>query len=111
MSKLKWVLFYNSLTSLGEFFKDIHVPLDAEFLVTQWSRKTVAWITEVYHIDGTIPLQTNRIGNWSSQTGIVWTNSSHVQRRDNLHGAVIKSGFITFVSSSANMRRNVVLCR
>jgi hypothetical protein len=96
--KRTWVLFYNSVTSLGEFFRDVHVPLDSEFLVTQWSRNTEAWITEVYHIHRTLPLQINRIGNWSSQTGIVWSNRTHVQRRGDLHGAVIKSGFINFVS-------------
>jgi hypothetical protein len=101
------------VTSLGEFFRDVHVPLDSEFLVTQWSRETEAWITEVYHIDRTLPLQMNRIGNWSSPTGIAWTNRSLVQRRGNLHGAVIKSGFINFVSFSGKEGYNVVLwyCR
>jgi hypothetical protein len=88
------------MTSLAEFFRDAHVPLDSEFLVIQWSRKSEAWVTEAYHIDRTLPLQMNRIGDWSSRTGMVWTNRSHVQRRGDLHGAVIKSGFINFVSFS-----------
>lgn len=109
ISTRRCLIFYDSLTSLGELFRDIHIPLDSEFLVTQWSRKTEAWITEVYHIDRTLPLQMNQIGNWSSQTGIVWTKKSHIQRRDNLRGTVIKSGFINFVSFNVNKEYNIIL--
>lgn len=100
ISRGKWLFFHNSVMSLNEFFRDIHIPLDSEFLVVQWVGHAQVWFTEVYHIDHTLPLQMNRVGNWSSHGGLAWTNRSHVQRRSDLQGSLIKSGFIDFVSFS-----------
>jgi hypothetical protein len=98
ISRGKWLLFYNLVMPLNEFFRNIHIPLDCEFLVVQWLGLTQARFTEVYHIHHTLPLQIQWVGNWSKNTGPVWTNVSHVHRRSDLQGLIIKSGFINFVS-------------
>lgn len=102
-SRGKWLLFYNSVMPLNEFFRNIHITLNSEFLVVQWLKHSHVWITEVYHIHHTLSLQMNCLGNWSSNAGLIWTNLSHTQRRSDLHGVAIKSGFINFVSRNINI--------
>jgi hypothetical protein len=84
--------------SLEDFFRNTHIPLDSEFLAVQWLDQTEAWLTEVYHIDQSLPLQMNRVGNWSRDAGLNWTNRTRAIRRADLQGIIIKSGFINFVS-------------
>jgi hypothetical protein len=86
-------------TSIEEFFSDIYVPFDSEFLVAQSSsglsnENSAVSLTEVYKV---LPLQTNRIANWSSVTGLSWTNVDIHQRRD-LPGVVIRCVFLPEVS-------------
>lgn len=109
ISSGKWLLFYDSVTPLNEFFRDIHIPLDSQFLVAQWSSHEQARFTEVYHIDHRLPLQIKWVGNWSFTAGLTWTNTSHVHRRSDLQGLIIKSGFIDFVSFSTLIGKPCIL--
>jgi hypothetical protein len=89
--------------SMEEFFADIYIPFDSEFLVAQhYSRvdndKYEVSLTEVYRIRNTLPLQQYRVANWSAVSGLSWTNAGMQQRRD-LQGVVIRCVFIPEVCS------------
>jgi hypothetical protein len=92
----------DTATSLEEFFADIHIPFDSEFLVAQSSSGVASEnfevsLTEVYRISDTLPLEKYRIANWSSASGISWTAVELHQRRD-MQGTVIRCVFIPEVS-------------
>jgi hypothetical protein len=90
------------VTSVEEFFSDIYIPLDCECLAAEGSndpgeRNRIVSLTEVYHVHPNLPLQKNRIGNWSSGSGLAWTNVSFYQRR-NFHGITLKAAKLFGVS-------------
>jgi hypothetical protein len=78
MSEGKWLFFVDSITSLEDFFADIYIPFDCEFLVAQRSNGTEdgdleVSLTEVYNVHPTRPLQINPVARWSYNIGlIVW---------------------------------------
>jgi hypothetical protein len=83
---------------MEEFFADIYIPFDSEFLVAQHSAGVdndnyEVSLTEVYRIRDTLPLQQYRVANWSAVNGISWTTLRVQQRRD-LQGVVIRCVFI-----------------
>jgi len=83
------------MLSLEEFFDKIYIPFDSEFLVAQISSRSSGKsqevkLTEVFNIYATQALQTFRVGNWSSGTGLTWFMAPFVQRRRHLNGIVIK---------------------
>jgi hypothetical protein len=97
MSEGRWLLFLDKMTSLEEFFSDMDIPLSCEFLVAQLSDKTKdrdfeVSLTEVFYIHPSLPLQTQRIGNWSSSVGFTWSTMPFVERRGDLQGVIIQSG-------------------
>jgi hypothetical protein len=57
-SKAIWLL------SLEQFFTNINIPFDCQFLVAQPESDHVVVLTEVYRVSPTLPLQTYRFGNW-----------------------------------------------
>jgi hypothetical protein len=87
-------MFMEKATSIEEFFSDIYVPFDSEFLVAQSSSENYeVSLTEVYKVQSTLPLQKNRIANWSSVSGLSWTTVDLHQRRD-LQGVVMRCVFL-----------------
>jgi hypothetical protein len=83
---------------MEEFFADIYIPFDSEFLVAQYYSGVdndiyEVSLTEVYKIRDTLPLQQNRVANWSAVSGLSWTTERVLQRRD-LQGVVIRCVFI-----------------
>jgi hypothetical protein len=88
----------DSTVLMEEFFADIYIPFDSEFLVAQHSSGVVndnyeVSLTEVYRIRDTLPLQQYRVANWSAVNGLSWTTARVQQRRD-LQGVVIRCVFI-----------------
>jgi hypothetical protein len=99
MWKGKWLLFSDSMTSLLDFFSDIYIPLDCEFLVAQRSNGTEdgdleVSLTEVYNVHPTRPLQIKPVARWSSSSGITWSEVSFLERRGDLQGISLKSGMV-----------------
>jgi hypothetical protein len=92
MSDFIWLLFLATNASLEEFFTDINIPFDCEFLVAQPQDGDVVVLTEVYRVRPTLPLQTYRFGNWSPGGGLTWPSQGFYQRRSNLHGMVLRLG-------------------
>jgi hypothetical protein len=76
----------------------MYIPFDSEFLVAQCSsglsnEDSEVSLTEVYKVRSTLPLQQNRIANWSSVSGLSWTTVDLHQRRD-LQGVVMRCVFL-----------------
>jgi hypothetical protein len=91
MSRGKWFLFLDSLTSLENFFSDIYIPLYCEFLVAQRSDGTdegylEVSLTELYNVHPTRPLQINPVARLSSKNEITWSEVSFLERRADLQG-------------------------
>jgi hypothetical protein len=94
----RWLLFLDSMTSLEEFFADIYIPLDCEFLVAQRSGRTEeereVSLTEVYNLHPSRQVQTNIVAKWSSKHGHKWSENSFFERRRDLRGITLKSAMI-----------------
>jgi hypothetical protein len=93
MSEFFLLLFLDKDSSLEEFFTDINIPLDCEFLVAQPESDNVVGLTEVYRVGPTLPLQTYRFGNWSPGSGLTWPSQGFYHRRKNLQRITLKTGF------------------
>ncbi|XP_021923392.1 probable glutamate receptor isoform X2 [Zootermopsis nevadensis] len=103
MSSVKWLLFLENNTSLEEFFTDINIPFDCEFLVAQPEGGHVVGLTEVYRVSPKLPLQTYRFGNWTPDGGLTWPTMKLYERRNHLHGITLKTGALqSFVSFRKN---------
>jgi hypothetical protein len=87
------LLFLDTNASLEEFFTDINIPFDCEFLVAQPEYGDIVTLTEVYRVSPTLPLQTYRFGNWTPGDGLTWPSQGFYQRRNNLQGLLLKTGF------------------
>jgi hypothetical protein len=97
MSAGRWLFFLDKITSLEEYFSDTNIPLSCEFLVAQPSNGTKGRdlevsLTEIFHVHPSRPLQTHRIGTWSSSKGFTWSRMPFVERRGDLQGILIESG-------------------
>jgi hypothetical protein len=102
MSAGRWLLFLENMTSLEEYFSHTDIPLSSEFLVAQPSDRTKdrdseVSLTEVFYVHPTRPLQTHRIGNWSSSDGFTWSTVPFAERRGDLQGTLIQSGIYSKV--------------
>jgi hypothetical protein len=86
LSHAIWLLFLNENSPLEEFFIDINIPFDCEFLVAQPESDNVVGLTEVYRVSPTLPLQTYRFGNWTPGGGLAWPSNGFYFRRKNLQG-------------------------
>jgi hypothetical protein len=87
--------------ALDKFFAQIHIPIDCEFLVAQRCFGTDEFkITELYRVHSTRGLQMHRVGNWSSVSGLTWTNIPFYYRRRDLQGIMLKGAFIPEVSNT-----------
>jgi hypothetical protein len=95
-------VFLDPVTSLEEFFIDVHIPFDCEFLIAENSNvrdeeHLELTLTEVYRVHLSGPLQKYRVGNWSSGAGITWSTVPFYQRRGNLQGITIKAAIVADV--------------
>ena len=79
-----WLLFLDTNTSLEQFFTDINIPFNCQFLVAQPHSDHVVVLTEVYRVSPTLPLQTYRFGNWTAGGGLIWPSEGLYRRRNNL---------------------------
>jgi hypothetical protein len=92
-SRAVWLLFLDTDASLEDFFTDINIPFDCEFLVAQSERGDVIALTEVYRVNPTLPLQTYRFGSWSPGGGLTWSSQGLYRRRNNLQGHVVRATY------------------
>jgi hypothetical protein len=90
LSHAVWLLFLDTNTSLEQFFTDINIPFDCQFLVAQPQSDHVVMLTEVYRVSPTLPLQTYRFGNWTAAGGLTWPSQGLYMRRHNLQGIVLR---------------------
>ena len=88
-SRAIWLLFLDTNTSLEQFFNDINIPFDCEFLVAQPQSDHVVVLTEVYRVSPTLPLQTHHFGKWTAGGGLTWPSQGLYSRRKNLNGLTI----------------------
>ena len=82
-------MFLDTNTSLEQFFTDINIPFDCQFLVAQPQSDHVVVLTEVYRVSPTLPLQTYRFGNWTAGGVLTWSSLGFYMRRKNLKGLTI----------------------
>ena len=114
-SAARWLLFLDRTMSLEDYFSDIHVPVNCEFLVAQEQevtrdKRSVVTLTEVFRVHRTHALQIHRTGAWSSSDGFAWSTVPFDERRGDLHGAVIPSGINSPVSSATlRMAGNIII--
>jgi hypothetical protein len=52
------------------------------------------FLTEVYRVKATYPLQKYPLGTWTPHGGLCWPKTSFYQRRDNLQGLVLRTAFL-----------------
>jgi hypothetical protein len=90
-SRAIWLLFLDTNTSLEQFFTDINIPFDCQFLVAQPQSDHFVVLTEVYRVSPTLPLQTYRFGNWTARGGLTWPSQGLYMRRNNLEGHIIQA--------------------
>jgi hypothetical protein len=97
-------------TSLEQFFTDINIPFDCQFLVAQPQGDHFGVLTEVYRVSPTLPLQTYRFGNWTAGGGLTWPSQGLYRRRNNLNGNVIQVTRRDVSRNLFNMRQIYVVC-
>ena len=90
-SRVIWLLFMDTNISLEQFFTDINIPFDSQFLVAQPQSDQVVVLTEVYRVSPTLPLQTYRFGNWTAGGGLTWPSQGFYTRRKNVNGLTIQA--------------------
>ena len=95
LSRAKWLVFLATLR-YEEFFKDLNIPYNCEFLVSTSDGSRII-LTEVYRITRSLPLIFKHFGNWTEAEGLTTTSRSFYDRRNNLEGPVITAGY-TYVS-------------
>ena len=90
-SRAIWLLFLDTNMSLEQFFTDINIPFDCQFLVAQPQSDHVVVLTEVYGVSPTLTLQTYRFANWTAGGGLTWPSQGLYTRRKNLNGLTIQA--------------------
>jgi len=87
LSGARWLLFLNqNFSRIEDFFTDINIPFDCEFLVVHKEYSYHLRVTEVYRVSPSLPLQTLLLRNLASSN-----NQNLYRRRDNLQGLVLRS--------------------
>jgi hypothetical protein len=93
-----------SASSTEEYFTDINIPYDTEFLLVQCvGRNAELSLTEVYQDHPSRDLQRHSVANWSSASGFLWSPTSLLNRRGNLHGTVVRVGVPGEVSAASSV--------
>ena len=91
MTTARWLFFLAKNTDFEEFFADINIPFNCEFLIAQSEDDQIV-LTEVYRVGPTLPLQTYHLGKWSPNEGLKLSGSDFYERRNNLQGFEMKTG-------------------
>jgi len=86
-------LYLEVLPNLDELFTDVDIPFNCEFLVA-YPEGDLVNLTEVYRMSSDHPLQKYRFGNWTPHGGLISPLDSLSQRRNNLQGIALKTGYI-----------------
>jgi len=102
-------MFLDTNTSLEQFFTNINIPFDCQFLVAQPQSDHVVVLTEVYRVSPTLPLQTYCFGNWTAGNGLPWPSESLYRRRNNLQGHTIRAAHIKVSQNFFNIYGNYLL--
>jgi hypothetical protein len=103
LSSGRWVIFMDTSTSVEEFFSNIYIPLDCEYIVAHYSdgkegRHKEIVLTEFYHVHPNLQqLHSYQVGHWSVHDGLAWTNLSLYRRRD-FHGITLRGAKLYGVS-------------
>lgn len=96
-------MFMDASTSVDEFFSNIYIPLDCEYIVAQYSegkegRHMEILLTEFYHVLPNLQqLHKYQVGHWTVHGGLAWTRLSIYQRRD-FHGITLTGAKLYGVS-------------
>jgi hypothetical protein len=97
-----WLLIMNAGTGMKEFFTDIDVPVDSEFLVAHRQEDDVR-LTEVYRVRRGYPLQEYSFGTVSGRNNVLSaTNINFYSRRNNLRGLIMET--VTALVSLSQLR-------
>jgi hypothetical protein len=101
-----------SASSIKEYFTEIKVPYDSEFLIGQFlgpkgSRNITLYLVEVYQDHPLRPLQTNSIAKWTPSGGFIWSRLPSVNRRAELHDVTIRVG----VPGEVSVTRFIILLK
>ena len=86
------MLFLDVHILLEEFFSEINIPFDCEFLIGQPVDDEVI-LTEVYKVSPLLNLRTFPFGEWSTARGLTWSTMGLYDRRNSLHGFTVTTGF------------------
>jgi hypothetical protein len=97
----KWLLFLTE-GNVDNFFADINIPFNCEFLVARPTKNSVA-LFEVYRVAHGKPLNDIYFGRWTLMSGLVSQKTSLYLRRFDLQGIVIKAVTADVSQSSARM--------
>lgn len=82
-----------SASSIEEYFTEINIPYDSEFILVQSvGRNAKLSLTEVYQDHPSRNLQRHRVANWSSGGGFIWSPIPLLNRRGDLHNIVVRVG-------------------
>ncbi|CAG5088660.1 Similar to Grid1: Glutamate receptor ionotropic, partial [Cotesia congregata] len=88
-----WLTFFNDETSIYDFFRDIYVPFDCNFMISKRNLEVdfeAEIITEVYQIYRGLELRHGVFATWNIVSGATYTKYSLYQRRSNLHGHTLR---------------------
>lgn len=99
IAEAKWLLFLTE-GNVDNFFADINIPFNCEFLVARPTRNSVA-LFEVYRVAQGKPLNDIYFGRWTLMSGLVKEKASLYQRRSDLQGIVIRAVTADVSQSSA----------
>ncbi|XP_011175399.2 uncharacterized protein LOC105207561 [Solenopsis invicta] len=82
-----WLVFFGNETSIMEFFFEIYVPFDCEFMVAQSSPNVIGReiITEVYRVDRGKELRSEQFGVWDIKHGLKGPRNGrepYIRRKD-----------------------------
>jgi hypothetical protein len=89
LARAKWLLFLTE-GNVHNFFADINVPFNCEFLVARLTKAGVS-LFEVYRVEQGKPLNDIYFGRWTLMSGLVSVKASIYLRRRDLQGTVIRA--------------------
>jgi hypothetical protein len=88
---------------LEQFFTNINIPFDCQFLVAQPQIDHIVLLTEVYRVSPTLPLQTYRFDTWIAGSDLKRHLQDFYMRRKNLKG-------LTIQATHLNVRGTCTIC-
>jgi hypothetical protein len=105
IAQAKWLLFLTE-GNVENFFADMYIPFNCEFLVARPTKNSVA-LFEVYRVAQGKPLSDIYFGRWTVVSGLVSPKASIYRRRSDLQGTVIQA--VTADVSQSSVRTTSTL--